>query len=178
MSRIFILSYNSGLKRIIGNIENYHGLDSLCNCRKKHGIEKNCNQQHTLYYNSTENKFQSEIITDSKIIIIHDFSYFTEIEKFIITDSDYLLHHTSGDGDVTSYSEKFGSNKKKGMHEEDDRYLYAPVFRKIFDNNIPPQNKADEILNFLFPDEEKKRNTDLTLRHSHWEQNLTPTMKQ
>ena len=174
MGRIFILSHAKGLKKIIGERSDYLGLDSLCCLPLKHGIEHDCNKQHTLYYNSDKNIFQSEEITNSKIIIIHDFSYLTEIEKFRIIDGDYLLHHNDGDvSDVKIYSEKFDSNTKKGRHEDVDKHLYAPVFRKIFDNTILPQNKADEIIKFLFPEEERKRNLDLALRYSRAEKSNT-----
>jgi hypothetical protein len=139
-------------------MEDYLGLDSICNINNEHS---DCQNNHLLYFNKKTGRFQTISLDTADIIVIQDYSYSKCIASFTIAEeNDYLLHHSHGD--TKDYS--LFVNQKEGLEQRDDP-KYHPTFEIIFNNVIPADQKAGKIIEYLFPDSEKKLNAALEFLH-------------
>jgi hypothetical protein len=111
------------------------------------GINTLSNNNPALYYNAN--------------ILLHDESYTTTINAIPIEGDDFLLHHSRPNNPTPNYREKFGENKRSGIHQLHDP-KYPAVFKIIFDNE---GNKAERIIEFLFPSEETKMGEKMDFLH-------------
>lgn len=150
IKRIFITTNITRLREnITGTRQDELGIEQLGH--------NNCN---ALYLNEN-NRFDTNT-TSSSLILIFDESYPITITNIgeINTDTDGLLHHTT-----TPQNEQYTQflHKKEGLHENTDEHLYKPVFKIIFDND---NNKAQRIIEFLFPTADSILGKKLDLLHS------------
>lgn len=149
MKRIFINTDFTRLKNnIIGVIDNYFGIELLSDLSR------------VLYYNQVNGTFQTDKC-ESNIVLIKDEIDNFDFSGFGINENDYLLHHSRPENFGVN---EFNSKRKKGMHEINDP-VYTPVFDIIFDI-IPNTEKANKIIDFLFPKEEVILEAKLELLHN------------
>lgn len=82
------------------------------------------------------------------------------LENITIEDIDncILLYHSSTKNVVKNAFKIKPENP--GMHEQNDNYLYAPVFRILLNPNIPDNEKAIEIIKKLGLTKEKLEERD------------------
>lgn len=114
------------------------------------------NNNDIVYYNGTVFDTTS---TGSSIIIVKDLS--TTKLTGINANTDFLLHHKKTDSHVTNVVNNFEGQKVLGQHP--DKY-YKDVFKIIFDDTI--NNKAQRIIEFLFPTADTILGKKLDLLHS------------
>lgn len=119
-----------------------------------------------LFYSETDKIFKT-LDENSKIILINDLtpcedpqSSFPETLK-IDDKNDYILHHSREDRHINWIETESFFSKTKGMHSLRDN-LYPQVFDIIFDGK---DNKAERIIEFLFPTTEAILGKKLDLLH-------------
>ena len=106
---------------------------------------------------SENGQFQIGTNLTSKVILIND--ELTNLGNITINqDDDYLLYHNTTKETITTLFKY----KVKGHNMPNDESLYRPVLKIIFDGR---NEKAERIIEFLFPPAEKILDVKLNLLH-------------
>ena len=153
MKRIYISTNND-----LHGLFNEMGFEDWYNKQKKSGL---CSLIDILYYNSQKGIFDKES-TDSDIILLSD--SLTKFDINIDLENSYLLHHNQTIEHLDFILKEF-KHTKKGRHILSETDLYYPAFKIIFDDTIPANQKAEKIIEKIFPDKEKKLNAALDFLH-------------
>lgn len=102
--------------------------------------------------------------SDTNIILIQDSAKLGDLNKAGLTfqnETDYFLHHSNNNGLEEVQGQQF-KETTKGAHETAVVHKYNPVFDIILDTE---DNKAQRIIEFLFPTEEAKLGEKLDFLH-------------
>ena len=115
-------------------------------------------------YNHTTNAFEAKKI-DTDIILIQDTAMLGDLIDAGLTfnkETDYFLHHTNNNGLLNKQDQQFKATTS-GAHETAKEHKYKPVFDFILGED---NNKAQRIIEFLFPTADSILGKKLDLLHS------------
>lgn len=138
---------------------NYKKLDNLFYNKSSTGVKsilvslgiKLLNYADQLYYSIGDGVFKEKPGADSNIILLSDIKGdFNTIE--IHKDSDFILHHSTSDSLINWRNDNFDHNKiQLGDHTQKGKYYYTIFKDYIFNNSIKRDEKANLIIDILFP---------------------------
>lgn len=146
MKRIFISTNYTKLDKVIDEKRNLKGIHLIANF-------------DLLFFNHASQSFQTEPVIETDLFLVKDESTTPFNLVSINPENDYLMHHNT----IRNHTnEGFKGVHDKGMHEEGNKW-YTGVFDRILDDDA---NKAERIIDFLFPSVEIILGKKLDLLHS------------
>ncbi|MBK8370391.1 MAG: hypothetical protein IPL20_03235 [Saprospiraceae bacterium] len=149
------------MKRIIIST-NYAKLDDILESRNVLNLIS-INSDFFTGYCEEKEEFVSKK-NDAALILIQDNATITQLKDaglIFNKETDHFLHHKNENA-LLSYQNILFKYWTDGMHETVHEHKYKPVFEIILDDK---DNKAERIIQFLFPQKRKDIQTRLQILH-------------
>jgi hypothetical protein len=131
-------------------------------------------------YNPDSDTFEAAK-ADTNLILIKDTA---TKENLIVAgllfnkETDYFLHHTNDNALSEELGVLFGEKICEGLHETAPKYKYKPVFDIILDQKIQNAERAEKIIEELFPKGQDILEAKLEILHNCMAFEIIPELPQ